>query len=310
MKTKLYIKYNSSSQGLNLELLGESFIGFQKLLKTFVGIAEIEGELSVMTTKISEGSIDVELTLELLSNLPFQNIQDFITFLQFVKSEAPKDVQNILNLASDGYTNVEQFMAAHPMLLMVSYEFIRHYFIKMLRISPLMKNHPVVRDPSEGDIPPKYARNLHRTINQGGYKKVLLPVIENQTESILVSEESSYENGVLINESNFEDYLAEEEEILPELTEGTEVSLLGEIKALQSTQGESLKFKAFDLPETYSLLVAYPAVGKNSEDYMPFYKQQALMTGVIKRKSLYRKPEIVITDVVLAQQSIDAPAAS
>lgn len=113
--------------------------------------------------------------------------------------------------------------------------------------------------------------------------------------------EKTFPSPAIIDDNNFENYLSQEEEILPELKNGDTRTLIGEIVALQSTKGEILKFKAFDLPQKYQTLVLYPRGKNKTEHYKDFYKEKVQITAEIYRKSPYKRPELLLKAIHLIQ---------
>lgn len=300
-KVPLYIKYSNEVQSpIDLAVLGESLIGFQKVIKDLIQIANIDSEYSISVERITEGSIDVSTLINFASNLPFRNLADFYNFIQFIGDEVPKDLINAISIIDQSKDSIESYFAKNPVQLLVLWELIRYLVPKLIALTPRQKGFVKL----DKDLPVSYAMGLNRLINKGSYKRAIQPIIENDIAEISISADEDYKKNTIINEKNFSDYLGENEEILPELSNGARVNLTGEILAISSTKGESLRFKAIDLDKKNNLLTAYPADGKKTDDFMQFYKKRVVIQCEVVRKTMFRRPELVINDINLFQQNL------
>ena len=98
MKAKIYLKYSFDKQnGLDLESLGESFIGFNRILKDIFEVSNLTGDIEIKTEKITEGSVLLHVTQEILSPQFFNNISDFLNFLSLADHTLFEHAQNYFN---------------------------------------------------------------------------------------------------------------------------------------------------------------------------------------------------------------------
>lgn len=307
MQSNLYIKYVMNDQentGFDLSSLGESFIGFNTVFKELFEISEISGELEIKTVRISEGSIITEIALNVLTNIPFDNIKHLQDFLEFTDQELLTQLHNYLSQFQNAHKSINDFFKEFPFDQEVLIVLLTIFITRMVSTAPLEKEKIVIIDREKNKIPQRYAKRLHQMVRERKFKKALKPIIENNVSEIAMSTTKVFKKPVSINESNFEDYLGEEEKILPNLQNGDTHSFTGEILALQSTRGEVLKFKAYGIEPKYQLLIAHPSDDQSTEDFMEFYKKEVNIKAEIFRKSLYKKPEIIIKGIELVQQKL------
>jgi hypothetical protein len=98
--------------------------------------------------------------------------------------------------------------------------------------------------------------------------------------------------------------LTVDNEILPDLVNGLEVVLDGEITSLKSTRGDSLTFQWIDSGTVYNLEL-FPSSGKNTKNYVKFYKEKVRVTAVVERVSMYKKPKLHLLEIEHVQFSLD-----
>lgn len=127
------------------------------------------------------------------------------------------------------------------------------------------------------------------------------PIIEDSASAIEVSADRKFGSAAArIDPANLGDYLTPESQILPDLHNGQEYTLQGEITSLKATRGESLTFHYTDAGKVYNL-DAIPEPGKSTKDYVPFYKERVYLKAEVERNSYFKKPKLHIRDVGLVQ---------
>ena len=279
-----YIEQDDHLPGYDLGLLGESFSGFNEVFKELFEISQIQGELVLRTTRISEGSIDVANLVQIvIEHSPFKEPKDLLDFLQVVSVTLHQQAENFFNAIGNGHKTVNDYFRENQFDNSVVTGLLVLYFPKMLKWAG------------------KQAKKLQNMVSNGRYKKALKPLTENGISSVKVMTLSKDSFEVSIDETQLENYLPEEEAILPELENGNIVNLSGQILALQSTRGEKLKFEAEGINPRYKLLTAHPPDGKNTEDFMDYYKKIVNVRAQVYRKTLYKRPEIIILEIELGQ---------
>ena len=131
------------------------------------------------------------------------------------------------------------------------------------------------------------------------------PVVNETAKSIEVSSDNNFvKNTAKIDDSNFEDYLGKDTEILPELLDGYECELRGEITSLKSTRGDSLTFQYIKKGKSYNLDLLPPS-GKTTKAYTQYYKETVDLSATVERHSLFKKPKLHLLDISLTQYSLD-----
>ncbi|HUD19240.1 MAG TPA: hypothetical protein VMR81_02285 [Patescibacteria group bacterium] len=304
MKSNIFIKYQTKdSGGFDLTTIGESFIGMDSNLKDFFELSGIDGELLVKTEKISEGSVLTHQVIHLATSMPFHDIRELLDFLYVVGAAEYKIGSDFFQAFGSGYKTVNDFFKENPLILASIELFLGYYFTKLMDAASSQKNGPK-SDNSNRNIPMRYANGLHRMILEGKFRRTLKPIVEGSASEIIIGNNLELKDSSQINSANFENYLPEEEKILPELGNGTTHTFLGELLAIQSTKGEVLKFRIHNIDERFNLFTAYPADGMNTENYIQYYKKAVNITAQVIRDSLYKKPELQILSIELTQRDM------
>lgn len=312
MDENFFIKYTEQENdqiGYDLGLLGESFVGFNDVFKELFEISNIQGDFNFRTTKITEGSIDVANVVEVVLNAsPFDSPKELLDFLQIVDAQLHQQASSFFHAFGNAHKSVNDFFKEYEFTGQVLSGLISGltvlYLPKMVSWAGLQKNQITTEDPRGNRIPEHYATKLQRMVKTGKYKKALKPLSESGIKSVALSSSGKNYIQTIIDEESLENYLPEEEKILPDFENGMEVKLTGEILALQSTRGEKIKFKAHGIEQRFQLLTAHPGDDKKTEDYKDFYKKNVNLTAEIYRNSLYKKPEIIIKSIELSQMEL------
>lgn len=316
MDPNLLIKYTEQDDGqagYDLGLLGESFSGFNDVFKELFEISQIQGDLIVRTARIEEGSIDVcNLIQVIVAESPFKDPKDLMDFLQVVDATIYQQASNFFSAFGNAHKTVNDFFKEYEFSGQVVAGTISGivsgltvlYFPRMIAWAGKQKNQTTTQDENGNKVSERYAKKLRNMVNTGRYKKALKPISENSVSSVSIGaiRQSSY--SITIDESKLGDYLPEEEKILPEFENGQVVQLSGEILAISGTRGERLKFKATGIDPRFDLLTGFPQDDKKTEDYTGFYKKQVNIKAEIFRKTLYKKPEIIIKEIELSQTEL------
>lgn len=300
MEPNLLIKYteqNEASEGYDLGLLGESFSGFNDVFKELFEISEMQGDLVIKTTSISEGSIDVHNLIQVISSAPFHDVKDLLNFLQVVDHSLYEKASEFFSEIGNGHKTVNDFFNHNQFDSNLITALIAVYFPSMISWAGKQKDRLFTRDENGNTLPEAFAKKLQQMIKKGKYKKVLKPLTENNVSKMQVAATRNSGYMVSIDETNLGNYLPDDEKILPDLENGSVHTFTGEILALQSTKGETLKVKVHGIDPKYQLLVAHPTDGKKTEDYKDFYKQQINLKVEIYRKTFFKRPELIIKEI-------------
>jgi len=306
MKSTIYIKYQgiNNQTSFDLTTLGESFIGFDIVLKNFIEISDLDGELTIRTEKISEGSVIVHIIMNLASAMPFLSIKSFIDFLAFTGGKEYALALSFFSAFENTHATINDFYNKYPADA-EAINFLLGVFVgKMLEAAKHQKEPPTTESAKKLRLPLTWAKKLHYMIKDKKFKKTVKPIVEGEVDKIQLSVDKYFKELTEINNENFENYLPENEKILPELENGTTHDFIAELLAIQSTKGEILKFKINNIDPHYDLLIAHPMEETNTEDYIKYYKKNVNLRAEILRKSLYKRPELRILKIENLQTDI------
>lgn len=303
MQDSLLIKYTYDSQdGFDLSVIGESFMGFDSVLKELLNIAQLEDEVQIKTSKVQQGSIEVINVLVLSDPMPFHNVEVFLEFLRIAAPELLNQANTFFSALSDGHRTVNDYFAKNPVDQTVI-QLILTYLVSSLATARRLKKNQGIPEGSKASE--RQVKRLRRMISTGKYKRALKPITDGNTTSIKVAALSTEENkSVVISEANVGDYLPEDSMILPEFENGQKVRLTGELQSLQSTHGDTMKVRIEGVDPQNALLVATPSDGVNIEDYAMYFKKRVVIGAEIFRKTKYKRPELIIESMELAQTNL------
>ncbi len=267
-------------------------IGFEETIQEVFKISRIDGDIDIKATKESEGSLVIEICIYLITHIPFEKTQDFLDFLK-VADDAT--YQTALQYFNDGHRSLNDYFASNPLDFTLVTSFITYL---------IGKARGQKRLTLDNEIPAHYARRLHALVKRGKFKKALKPFIENEIAEIGISPKRTFANQTKITTENFEDYLSENEKILPQLENGSRHTFTGKIVGLQTARGESMKFSVNGFKRVEKLLVAYPDEGLTTDNYLRFYNKDVQIEAEIVRRSMYQKPQLKIHNIDFSQTSI------
>lgn len=285
---------------LDLTDLGKSLVGFDKLLRELVKITKINADVSIKATAFRDGSVIVDLLIklqELSEQVPFDRINDLLDYLKIANDITWKEAIQFFQEISSKSKSVYDYLSVHP----VELTSVSIVLVKLIEFARKNKNQPCL-DCEE--IPKRVAFELNRLIQKKrGFKTALKPLIEDKASSIEVSSDRKFKKRILIDQNNFHEYLGEEEKILPHLENGYICPLLGEIRSLKSTRGDSLTFKYVYKNKTYNLDL-FPPDGVSTKKYTDYYKEKVVIEAEVVRSSLYKKPKLKLHSIDFHQQRL------
>ncbi len=300
-KSEFFIKYKpASNSAIDFSLLGESLIGYEELLRQLINnVAQIKGDVKVRAIKAREGSIIFDTSIIVSTGTEFFiHANHGLEFLKIVGGDA---YSKFLEL----HRNLNQLAADYP----VDYEigkWLGQYLLIQICFSKYQK-HKIQTKYDGREMPVESTKRLHGLVRKNKFKKIFTPFIEaeNKIESIEFSDTAKFDKSIIINQENFENFLSEDKEILPELHNGDEVQLEGQIIGLQASRGDSMRFRLDDADQRHRDLVAYPPNGKGTENFRQFYKTRLVSVKArVLRSSQYQKPKIIILEVAPVQREI------
>jgi hypothetical protein len=310
IKPNLFLKYRSinklDSSDVDLATLGESILGFDIAIKEIIRISKINGDVRLSICGTREGSLIADIAIQCTQQvdvLPFDRVEDLLNFLKLVDHELWLQAEAFFNTAVDviksNHRTINDYFAKNPvdqgMLTFLLGWFVSKLFEKAVG----QKSFADARD-----LPKPYAEGLHRMIKEGKFKKAIKPLVEENLSSLEISADDSFNKKVVVDNSNFDNYLSEEEKILPQYENGQKYRFTGKVVAMQCSVGDSLKVQIHGAKKRDRELVAYPPEDKTTKDLDEFYEEDVIITALIKRDSLYHKPKLYIQDISLYQQPL------
>jgi hypothetical protein len=278
-------------------------MGFDAVLKELLNIAQIDESVQIKTSRVERGSIEVVNALILIDAMPFKSVDVFLEFLRIAAPELLNDANTFFSVLKDGHRSVNDYFAQNPVDQTVTeriVELIVTYLVSSLVVSRKLKKSQII--PVDSKASDRQISRLRKMISTGKYRRALKPITEGSTSSIKVATLSvGRKSSVTISETNVGDYLPDDSMILPEYQNGQKVHLTGELQSLQSTHGDTMKIRVNGIDPKNSLLIATPSDGVNIEDYAGYFKKQVIFDAEIFRKTMFKRPELIVEDMSLAQ---------
>lgn len=303
MEPNLHFKFNPCEgedvDEIALIDLGASLVGFDRLVRELIKTTRIKGVVSIRAAAFREGSIIIDALVEIkdfVEELPFETISDLLDFLKISSSVAWETAMEFFNEFKDGYDSLEKYFTKHP----VSLGLIAIAITVLIDKAKNYKKLP--RTPSD-DLPERIAVELHKRIQKHAFKLAFKPIIEDKVSSIHVSPNKNFIGSAKIDQTNFQDYLGENDMILPHLENGSIYDLKGEITSLKSTRGDSLTFQYRFKSKKYNLDLL-PPLGETTKNYTDYYKENVNLNSEVIRASLYKKPKLKLINIELQQMQL------
>lgn len=300
MKEFLLIKYDfQSSEGFDLSLLGASFVGFDKVIKELLLHAGLSEKVEVRTTRVQQGSVAVLNTIVSLDPL---FIQDPKLLIEFLKIAEPSLI-NAVNTFLATKDSLNEFYSKNPIDFQVGL-LVTAYIINSIRIATKTKKGDRAAIESS-EASPRQIRRLGNMVKRGHFKKALTPITQGNISKVeLAAVNEGGMHAVVISEDNVGDLLPDEEQTLPQFNDGDRVLLTGELQQLGATHGDSMKIRVRDIDPENSLLDAKLAEGLDIINYRDLFKQAVYIDVEIRRKSMYKRPELVIYEMTALQEKL------
>ncbi len=305
MKTEIFLKYMGSYTENDSEIplsdLGKSLVSFERLVGDLVKICRINGDVVVTATASREGSHIVDTIIHIngtIGQLPFDSPEYLIQFLKIAGDNSLQKATAYFNDLSNMRDGLNSYFSKYP----VDFAILSGVIAYLIKKAKEQKHSPL---PEDNELPTRIAKELYGLIKRNGFKGLISPIVNETAVEIEISPERSFRGeSAKINEANFEDYLTADNEILPDFVNGLEVVLEGEITSLKSTRGDSLTFQYIDSGTVYNLDL-FPPNGKNTKNYVRFYKEKVRVTAIVERNSMYKKPKLHLLEIEQVQYSLD-----
>ena len=305
MKAEFFIKYDGileyNDSSVALRDFGESLVAFDALVKDFGQVFQIQAEIEIYATSHREGSHIVDLIFQIhesFNSLPIDSVEHLLEFLKIAGDQLFENALQFFNDLKDFHKTVNDFGSKHPVDIALFVLIIPWLF----KIARKQRNNEMPADPKLSE---RIAKELYRIIRKNRFGSFINPLVNETAKSIEVSPDRFFKkNTAKIDDSNFEDYLGTDTEILPKLIDGNEYELRGEITSLKSTRGDSLTFQYPHKDKSYNLDLL-PPPGKTTKAYTQYYKELVEISASVERHSLFKKPKLRLLDISFTQYSFD-----
>lgn len=303
MQESFVIKYSyKSDEGFDLASIGESFVGFDALLKDILEIAQLGEAIEIKTTRVQQGSIHVYNAIISLNTIPFDNPAVFLEFLKIAGPEFINNANTFFSAIHGIHRSVNDYFVNNPVDLTLA-TFIVGYIVGSIDIAGKLKGNKSI--PTGVKASPRQINRLRRMVEGGRYRRAFMPITGGTVSSIKVAALNINKKEIVISENNVGNYLPDDCQILPEFVNGDIVQLDGELLSLQSTRGDIIKIRVNNIDPQNCLLSGTPVDGTSIEDYKQFFKQSVTVKAEISRKTLYKRPDLIIISMALLQGELD-----
>lgn len=305
MEAKFFVKYDSASKyddsSVALHDFGESLVAFDTLVKDFGQMFRIQAEIEIYASSHREGSHIVDLIFrvhESFDSLPIDSVGHLLEFLKITGEQLFENASRFFGGIKDLHKTVNDFGAKYPIDIALICLIIPWLF----KITRKQRKNELPADPKLSE---RIAKELYKIIQKNRFGHFINPIVNETAKSIEVSPDRNFiKNTTKIDNTNFEDYLGTDTEILPELIDGNKYDLRGEITSLKSTRGDSLTFQYSKKDKAYNLDLLPPS-GETTKSYTQYYKELVNISALVERHSVFKKPKLHLLDISLTQYPLD-----
>ncbi len=312
MDPNLFIRFKGteeeSDSQVSLSELGESLTGFHSVLTELNCVMGITIEPEVQATALRDGSVIVDLVLffrDASDALPFDSVADFVEFLKLAEEPKAEEVEGFFQSVEGAHRSINDWAAQNPVDFEVFKAALNVFWVsvvlKLIKKAGFFKKGEDTKDKS---LSRKKQRGLHKMVKKRSFKKALAPLREDKAKSIEVSNDRKFKHAVMIDQHNMENYLADDDTILPHLKDGVMYDLHGTITSLKATRGDRMTLQIGHEGELYNL-DALPAPGLTSKNYKDFYTESVNVRAEVHRSSLYKKPKLRLHGIELRQTQLE-----
>lgn len=312
MAPNLFIRFKGTEEDsdsqVSLSELGESLTGFHSVLTELNSVMGITIEPEVQATALRDGSVIVDLVLffrDASDALPFDSITDLVEFLKLAEEPKAEEVESFFQSVEGAHRSINDWAAQNPADFEVFKAALNLFWVsvvlKLIKKAGFFKKG---EDPKDKTLSRKKQRGLHKMVKKRSFKKALAPLREDKAKSIEVSNDRNFKHAVMIDQHNMENYLADDDTILPHLKDGMTYDLHGTITSLKATRGDRMTLQISHEAELYNL-DALPAPGLTSKNYKDFYTESVNVRAEVHRTSLYKKPKLRLHGIELRQTQLE-----
>lgn len=322
MKFSLKYEWVNVDNWMDIKDFWESLLGFWELSKEIFKVGKIKTDVDVKITSVRKGSIIVDIALSLTDYInSFSSFEDFLYFIEITNRELFIEITSKLETISNESVNkintLEQWAKENPIkwwvigacvydLIKTTLLVVKDYKIKWRKVENIWDKEDIDIG-SWKMIKWETLKSIKVLVDKWKSVHFLEPIIEDKVNKIKIWKDSEY---IEINNDNFEYFIWEWNEILPELKNWWKYEFRWSFTAMQSNRWETITFLSNHFKNNNNQAFqfsCYLVDGKTTEDYSDFYwasKSLKLQAEVI-RVSNYKKPKLKILDVELHQTSLN-----
>lgn len=311
MHQDLYIKYVGKKEDdsvIPFTELGESLIGFDQSIRHMSKILRMECDVEIQARGTSEGSLIIDALLQFASaaNDIFSNLDNYLDFAKLIGKEYWNQAVEHFNAIETTRDTLNDYFSKRPLDFAIATACIANLFLVLSKIGKekkLKSNEEIIKELGD-EIPDRIARELIILLKKKSIYRAILPLVEDVAKSIEIDTTKEFKNPVVrIDQENFQDFLTDDDQILPEFENCMTYPFDGEITSIKSTRGDSMTFHTKIGEKVYNLDL-FPEEGYTTKSYLGFYQENVHLYGTVIRKSLYKKPKLRIHKIELNQSKL------
>lgn len=300
----LLIKYEyPESRGIDMKMLGESLVGFDRVLHDIIDIAGLTDKVNYRINHVEHGSVEIYSSLHVIFTLPFDNPNDLIDFLKLAAPEMVGGANNFFSSIHDAHRSINDFFDANQFDNNVITGLVVAFIIKAIELGGKIKSGKATKNELEAATT-KQVKRLNKMVNEGRYRSAMMPMTEGDVTSIQVTSLVGEQLEAQVYEENVGDYLPDDEKVLPQLANGQRMTLTGQLVTLNSARGDEMYMRIIDVDHKHNLLKCIPSDEFSIEECAEFFKQYVTVEIEVLRSTLYKKPALIIHSMAPHQQKL------
>lgn len=307
---------------MNIKDFWESLIWFSELSKDIFKIWKIRTDVDVKIISVRKWSIVVDIALSIENYInSFSNFTDFLYFIEITNldfyNEIISKLQEIGKIWIEKWNDLESFNKDYPTIWSIIanwvYDLIKTFLIVTVIFKIKEKNTNNILNTDNIDIwnwkivKWETLKEIKKIVSKWKWTHFLEPIIEDKVSKINIWEEWNF---IEIDNSNFEYFIWEWNEILPELVNWNKYEFIWSFTAMQSNRWETISFSSHQYKYNNNQSFQFNCFlldWKTTEDYAEFYwnSKELKLTAEVIRVSNYKKPKLKILNVELHQTALD-----
>tara|TARA_B110001469_G_scaffold123583_1_gene135841 strand:+ start:721 stop:1566 length:846 start_codon:yes stop_codon:yes gene_type:complete len=269
----------------------------------------MECDVELQAKGTSEGSLVVDALLQFAgdANDIFSNLDNYLEFAKLFGKEYWNEAVEHFNTFETTQDTLNDYFSKKPLDLAIASACLTKLFLILRKIGKdkkLKSDEEIISELSD-DVPERIAQELLVLLKKKSIYKAIAPLVGDVAKSIEIDTSKEFKNPVVrIDQENFQDFLTDDDQILPDYENGMTYSFDGEITSIKSTRGDSMTFHTKIGEKTYNLDLN-PSEGHTTKFYLEYYQENVHLHATIIRKSLYKKPKLRLHKIELNQAQLE-----